>query len=99
MKWISIFINILGVLADISYDGNVYINPPALIASSCAIDISDFPFDEQICEVKYGSWMRDIKYFNLISDKVYLNTFMSKNFFFFLILLLLLKWLWNSEHS
>ncbi|KAI1701016.1 neurotransmitter-gated ion-channel ligand binding domain-containing protein [Ditylenchus destructor] len=30
--------------------------PPAIVKSSCEIDITWFPFDEQICHLQYGSW-------------------------------------------
>ena len=30
--------------------------PPGLFESSCSIDISWFPFDDQFCYLKFGSW-------------------------------------------
>ena len=30
--------------------------PPGLFESSCSIDISWFPFDDQLCSLKFGSW-------------------------------------------
>ena len=30
--------------------------PPAKLRSSCKIDVTFFPFDDQICHVKFGSW-------------------------------------------
>ena len=30
--------------------------PPGIFLSSCPIDITWFPFDDQDCEMKFGSW-------------------------------------------
>jgi len=30
--------------------------PPGLFLSTCKIDITWFPFDDQLCEMKFGSW-------------------------------------------
>ena len=30
--------------------------PPGIFKSSCPIDITWFPFDDQNCEMKFGSW-------------------------------------------
>ena len=33
--------------------------PPGLFLSTCKIDITWFPFDEQSCDIKFGSWTYD----------------------------------------
>jgi len=34
--------------------------PPGIFMSTCRIDITWFPFDEQKCNMKFGSWTYDI---------------------------------------
>ena len=43
----------------ISYDGHCYWAAPFIFKTSCHIDVSDFPFDEQKCRLKFGSWQHD----------------------------------------
>ena len=41
---------------NVEYTGVVRWVPPAIYKSSCQIDMRDFPFDEQTCMFKFGSW-------------------------------------------
>jgi len=34
--------------------------PPGIFLSTCRIDITWFPFDEQQCDMKFGSWTYDV---------------------------------------
>ncbi|KAI5698531.1 hypothetical protein M8J75_008246 [Diaphorina citri] len=49
----------LATKATIYYQGLVEWKPPAIYKSSCEIDVEYFPFDEQTCVLKFGSWTYD----------------------------------------
>ena len=52
---------------DSTYQSNVIVRhngsctyiPPGIFKSTCKIDITWFPFDDQKCELKFGSWTYD----------------------------------------
>lgn len=53
------------VNAVIENTGHVRYLPPVMLKSMCEISIKDFPFDEQKCQMKFGSWTYDESKVNL----------------------------------
>ncbi|CAB3381709.1 Hypothetical predicted protein [Cloeon dipterum] len=49
----------LATKATLNHTGRVEWKPPAIYKSSCEIDVEYFPFDEQTCVLKFGSWTYD----------------------------------------
>ena len=54
-------------------DGRVVWTPPVIFSSSCEIDVEFFPFDEQACFLKLGSWTHDGYQ---VSMKIFLMNYM-----------------------
>lgn len=45
--------------AMITHSGNVFWPVPTKLLSTCKVDVTYFPFDEQFCVLKFGSWTYD----------------------------------------
>ncbi|XP_033627625.1 neuronal acetylcholine receptor subunit alpha-3-like [Asterias rubens] len=50
---------VLATKALVYFNGTVNWNAPAVFYSACTIDVHYFPFDEQDCSMKFGSWTYD----------------------------------------
>ena len=61
-------------------DGLVIWRPPAIYKSSCQIDIEFFPFDQQVCFMKFGSWTYDGHTVSLLKLRKTLNNCTLKLF-------------------
>lgn len=65
--------------ATLKYTGEVFWEPPAIYKSSCEMNVEYFPYDEQICFMKFGSWTYngaqvDLKHLDQVSMIVlYMN--------------------------
>lgn len=51
----------------LSYDGTIVVTPPAIISTSCRLNIAEFPYDRKICDIEFGSWMHTSDTINLTS--------------------------------
>ena len=40
----------------VQHDGSMLYVPPGIFKSTCKMDITWFPFDDQRCIMKFGSW-------------------------------------------
>ncbi|TWW68920.1 neuronal acetylcholine receptor subunit alpha-2 isoform X2 [Takifugu flavidus] len=63
--------------AHLFYNGKILWVPPAIYKSSCSIDVTFFPFDQQNCKMKFGSWTYDKAKIDLerIENTVDLNNY------------------------
>lgn len=43
----------------VKHNGSCLYVPPGIFKSTCKIDITWFPFDDQHCDMKFGSWTYD----------------------------------------
>jgi len=69
--------------ARLDYNGNIFLTIPVLFTFSCFLDLDDFPFDEQTCFMKFGSWKFSKKYLDIrvIDPTTYKKPIISyKNF-------------------
>ncbi|ELT98376.1 hypothetical protein CAPTEDRAFT_62896, partial [Capitella teleta] len=54
-------------LATIRSDGGVSWYAPAVLSSSCPLDVTYFPWDQQVCSMTWGSWSFDGTKVNLLN--------------------------------
>lgn len=47
------------VMTTISSDGTMMYLFPSVFHTACTIDVTFFPFDQQVCVLKFGSWAYD----------------------------------------
>ncbi|CAD5113925.1 DgyrCDS3084 [Dimorphilus gyrociliatus] len=67
-------------LAVIRYDGSVSWFPHTIFRSSCSLDVTNFPFDNQSCHMWFGSWTHPSDQINLTmltENGIDLSTFQS----------------------
>ena len=63
-------------------NGSCLYVPPGIFKSTCKIDITWFPFDDQRCEMKFGSWTYDgfqVSFFYFVSTFFFNRQMAKKN--------------------
>ncbi|CAI4225941.1 unnamed protein product [Auanema sp. JU1783] len=61
--------------ARVRYDGNVEVDFNKLVVVTCPMSVLDFPFDNQVCNLQFGSWSYQTHQLNFIVK----TTFVPKN--------------------
>ncbi len=69
--------------AKVHCDGRVEWTIPLMIKSSCAVDVIYFPFDNQRCFVRFGSWIYDSEQLNVVKklEEVDMSRFVTNSEF------------------
>ncbi|VEL09943.1 unnamed protein product [Protopolystoma xenopodis] len=64
-------------LAIVRSTGDVFWPVPTKLQSSCKIDVTYFPFDQQMCLLKFGTWTYDGFKVNVtkLRDNIDTNTY------------------------
>jgi len=52
-------------LIQVDYQGNVTLLTQAIYMSKCKIDVTYYPFDTQMCELKFASWTTEVTRINM----------------------------------
>lgn len=55
----DVHLETMNTLAMVFSNGHVYYAPKAKIRTRCALDMTKFPYDQQICSIKFGSFTYD----------------------------------------
>ncbi|ELU15277.1 hypothetical protein CAPTEDRAFT_152663 [Capitella teleta] len=59
--------------AVINYNGTVHWEPGGVFKTMCAIDITFYPFDEQMCKLQFGAWSYHTHKMNLYNSSTTVN--------------------------
>ena len=60
--------------------GEMFWIAPFIIQGQCKIRVKDFPFDNQACYLKFGSWTYDLSRLNLLSGGIDMCKIILKRF-------------------
>ncbi|XP_077862610.1 neuronal acetylcholine receptor subunit alpha-10-like [Saccoglossus kowalevskii] len=58
----------------VNYDGEVMWAAPVIIKSHCKMNVKNFPFDKQTCNITFGPWIHN-------SSEIYVNGTGAKDYF------------------
>jgi nicotinic acetylcholine receptor len=63
------FVNVNGSKALVNSIGKIRWTVPMIIKSACIVRVLYFPFDYQLCQIKFGSWIYDGYQLDLNTEK------------------------------
>ena len=49
-----------GACVQVDYQGNVTLLTQSIYMSKCTMDVTYYPFDVQMCELKFASWSTEV---------------------------------------
>ena len=44
-------------MVKLSPNGSIYVSPPAIITTAGKLNVENFPYDQKVCTMTWGSWM------------------------------------------
>ncbi|CCD68536.2 Neurotransmitter-gated ion-channel ligand-binding domain-containing protein [Caenorhabditis elegans] len=57
-------------MADLRYNGEIRTSRPAVVSSPCPLEIDNFPYDVQKCNISMGSWAFDRRFLSVQSSTI-----------------------------
>lgn len=61
-------------MVHVKFNGTNSLSFARFFKSTCEVDVSNFPFDDQLCEMIFGSWSQDATLLRLnVSNKEFIN--------------------------
>ena len=49
----------------VNFNGDIFLTIPVLLTFSCFLELKDFPFDKQVCNMTFGSWKFSKNYLDI----------------------------------
>ena len=53
-------------IVSLHHDGHQIWKKPVILKSVCAVNVEVFPYDDQKCSLKFGSWANDLEIIDMV---------------------------------